>query len=682
MKRRTPAFFAAAAVLSSAALYGACGGGGSETSTSASTGTPGGTGGSAGSAGMGGDTGAGGTIFTDGGIAQFESIAIEPQNAVIEVLNGVLPAPVGFQAFGVTTNGEKVPITGGAWSFDRFDVASINPATGELSATGFVGGSGTVTYKDPSQQTGTSKATIKLHYVSDPGGLAPTSKPAFDIAAAPDMAMALLYPYDKTVFPRGLTGPVVQWNGGNPGDIYYIRASSPTFLFEGYSNVPPPSRYAFPTDSADIWKKLTDSTTGDITFSVQRFDGAVAYLPKTTTWSIAPANLTGYIYYWEVNQGNVVRLSPGGSGPELFLQKPAGVTCVACHSVSKDGSRLVASFHGGYSPWGTFDAKTGASLFATDASSGFQAISPNGSHVLWRHWNDAAFNGTGYMSLSTFDSNVELAQLSVGAGQPSHPAWSGDAGKIAFSVRTDGNGLNFADSTLWITDVDLVTNSFANTKKIVDNDPTRPAVTFPTFSADSKWIAFERSTQAQSRFAQAEIWLTNLDGSMQMPLGATNGVGALQGEQLSASYEPTFMPVSAGGYFWLVVVSERQYGNTLTNTDPASRVKQLWVSAIDANPVAGQDPSHPAFWLPGQSLDNQNMRGEWALSPCKKIGETCAAGYDCCDGFCHDDGTGNQVCSDKPGACSLIGEACTTAADCCSKNAICAGGFCAEKDPT
>jgi hypothetical protein len=626
--------------------------------------------------------GSGGTIFTDGGLAQFESIAIEPADAVIEIVNGVLPAPITFKALGVTTNGEKVPISGGAWSFDRFDVASINTATGELSATGFVGGIGNVTYKDPSQQTATAKVTVKLRFISDPGNLAPTSKPAFDVAAANDPAMALLYPYNKTVFPRGLAGPTIQWNGGNPGDIYYIRATSPTFAFEGYSQVPPPSRYVFPQDVADIWKKLTDSTTGDINFTIQRYDGAVAYLPVTQTWTIAPANLTGYIYYWEVNNGNVVRIAPGATAPEDFIQKPAGVGCVACHSVSKDGSRLVASFHGGYSPWGTFDAKTGAALFASDSSSGFQAISPNGSHVLWRHWNDGAFNGTGFLSLSTFDSTTELAQLNPGVGQPSHPAWAGDATKIAFSVRTDGQGLVFTQSTLWITDVDLGTNTFANTKMIVPNDAVRPTVTFPTFSADSKWIAFERATSAQSRGAQGEIWLTNLDGSIQMPLDATNGVGALVGEQLSASYEPTFMPVSAGGYFWLVVVSERQYGNTLTDTNPATRRKQLWVSAIDANPVAGQDPSHPGFWLPGQGLDNQNMRGEWALSPCKKIGEGCAAGYECCDGFCHDDGAGNQVCSDKPGACSLIGEACTSAGDCCDPTAICSGGFCAKKDPT
>ena len=627
-----------------------------------------------------GATGSGGDLLTGGNNpGTVVSIAIEPQDPVVEVIDGAIPGPLAFSGVGTTMGGGTVPVTG-TWSFNRYDVANIDPGTGAFTASGLVGGTGTVTLK-VGALTATTSATVKLHVTSDPEAIDPGIKGSFGAAVDPDPSLALLYPYDKTVFPRGLAGPVIQWNGGNPGDVYYVHAKSPTFELESWSTVPPPSRYAFPAAPVDVWKKLTDSTVGDITVDIQRYDGQKAYLAKTQTWSIAPANLAGTIYYWEVNNGNVVRIKPGDTQPESFLQKPPGVTCVACHSVSKDGSRIVASFHGGWSPWGTFDAATGGSLYSSGISSGFEAISPNGSHVLWRHWSDGSFNSTGYLSLSTYDNSAELAQLNPGGGAPSHPAWSGDATKIAFSVRTDGNGLDFTQSTLWITTVDLANPSFSGTQMIVANDGARPTVTFPTFSPDSKWIAFERSTQARSRGALGEIWLTNLDGSVQMPLDATNGVGALQGEQLSASYEPTFNPVSVGGYFWLVIVSERVYGNTLTDTNPNTRRKQLWVTAIDASPVAGQDPSHPAFWLPGQGLDNQNMRGEWALSPCKQIGETCTAGYDCCDGFCHDDGMGNLTCSDQPGGCAGEGEACQTAADCCDPASTCTGGFCAPEVP-
>jgi len=673
MKKRL-LIFLAVPLASSLVFLGASCGGGDGAGGSASTGT------SSGGAGAGGN-GDGGGVITTGGQSEVVSIEITPANPTIEVLNGAVPASLPFVAKGTTAAGEQVDVVG-TWSYDRYDVGVINSATGSFSATGLLGGAGTVTFKALNNVTGTTTATVKLHLTDDPELIDPAIKGSFGTATDADPALALVYPYDKTVFPRGLSGPTLQWNGGGALDIYYVHATSPTFEFEGWRTVPPKSRYDFPTVPVDVWRKLTDSTTGDITLSIQRWDGATAYLPKSQTWKIASANLTGTIYFWEVNNGNVVRLKPGDSAPENFLTKPPGVTCVACHSVSKDGSKIVASFHGGYSPWGTFDAATGESLYSTDLSSGFQAISPNGSHVLWRHWNSGSFGTAGALTLSTFDNSASLAELNPGGGAPSHPAWSTDGAKIAFSVRTDGNGLDFTQSTLWVTDVDLVNPAFSSTAMIVANDAQRPTVTFPTFSPDSKWIAFERATQARSRGALSQIWMTNTDGSVQFPLDATNGVGAITGDaQLNASYEPTFMPVAAGGYFWLVVVSERIYGNILEDTNVNSRRKQLWVTAIDANPVAGQDPSHPAFWLPGQETTNQNMRGEWSLSPCKDIGEGCTAGFECCDGFCHDDGSGNFVCSDEPGRCSQTGEACETAADCCKEGATCVGGFCADDVP-
>lgn len=669
--------FGAAVLVVAGLLPVACGGGGTGAS---GAGAPGG-GGSTSSGSSSSSSGTGGDIFLDGGTNPVVSVVIEPADVTIEVLNGVV-SPQAYIAKGLTKDGDPADASGGQWSFDRPDVAAMNAGTGLLTPTALAGGKGTVTYKLGSIVASTS-VSVKLHYTHDPENVDPAIKGQLGQASTPDPAMVMLYPYDKTVFPRGLTGPTLQWNGGNPGDVYYIHASSPTFEFEAWRTVPPPSRYDFPAVDVDIWKKLTDSTVGDISISVQRHDGAQPYLPVTRTWSIAPANLTGTIYFWEVNSGNVVRLKPGDKQPEDFLQKPGGVGCVACHSVSKNGSTLVASFNGSASPWGTFDLGNGSSYFVygTDPNngpmgSGFQAIDPKGTHVLWGQSRQ-----TTYLSLSPFNAGMEVAQLNPGAGWPVHPAWSSDGTKIAFATRTDGNWLDFNNSTLWVTDVDLAQPSFANTHQIVANDASRPSVTFPTWTPDSKWIAFERSTQARSRGALSDIWMVQADGSNPVALDNANGALLLQGAEASSTYEPTFMPVAAGGYFWLVVVAERRYGNTLTDLNPASRYKQLWVSAIDANPLPGQDPSHPAFWLPGQELDNNNMRGEWALSPCKMIGESCSAGYDCCAGFCHDDGMGNLTCTDQGGSCSLIGEACKAASDCCDESALCINGFCANNQP-
>jgi hypothetical protein len=608
---------------------------------------------------------------TDTGDDPIVEVQIDPLDAVITVIDGVIPPATQYTAIGITEGGKQVPIAG-SWKYDKLDVANIGGQSGALLATGLGGGKGTVEFDGPGPLGATTTATVKLQFTSEPNPVDPGVKDGFGMAVTPDPTLTLLYPYDKTVFPRGLTGPTLQWNGGNPGDLYYIHAYSEFFDFKAYTAVPPPSRYDWPLMPADVWLKLTASTEGPVTLDIQRYDGVQYYLAKTQTWTIAPANLAGAVYYWEVNNGNVVRLNIGDSAPQPFIQKPPGVTCVACHSVSKDGSRIAAAFHGGYSPWATIDAASGQVLYFPNLASGFEAISPNGSHVLWGQSDE-----TGILKLTTFDNAAVLAQLTTPGGKPVHPAWSGDGNKIAFARKTDGNWLDFNHSELWITTVDLMNASFADTKQIVAPNEL-PTTTFPTFTPDSNWIAFNRSNQARTRAAVTEVWITNIDGSANMRLDQANGLGIIEPAQAQTSYEPTFLPVSIGGYFWLIIGSERKYGNTLTDVNPNSRRKQLWVTAIDANIQPGVDPSHPAFWLPGQELNNSNMRGEFTLAPCKQLGEGCEAGFDCCAGFCYESEEGQPpTCNDMPDTCSHLGDACDTDADCCEGEGTCIGGFCA-----
>jgi hypothetical protein len=138
---------------------------------------------------------------------------------------------------------------------------------------------------------------------------------------------------------------------------------------------------------------------------------------------------------------------------------------------------------------------------------------------------------------------------------------------------------------------------------------------------------------------------------------------------------------------WVVFVSPRDYGNRMQATTDATidNRKQLWVAAVDVNPEPGKDPSHPAFWLPGQDLATINMSGYWALEPCKQNGLDCNDGYECCTGFCRDQGDGTFKCVPPPtNECSKTGEKCSTVADCCPQPGSkieCIGGFCALKGP-
>ena len=54
-------------------------------------------------------------------------------------------------------------------------------------------------------------------------------------ATAPDASVVWAYPYDGTVWPRGLLSPNLQWNGGAATDDYYVHIVSSTFELQDFA---------------------------------------------------------------------------------------------------------------------------------------------------------------------------------------------------------------------------------------------------------------------------------------------------------------------------------------------------------------------------------------------------------------------------------------------------------------
>ncbi len=679
-------------------------------------GVAGNTGGSVGTGGSsasgGGGTGADSGLIFDGPQSEIESLSVEPASAVIDVLNGT-STPAQFKAVGKLKGGGTTAVSA-TWSFDRLDLGLISPAA-SLKAHGNKGGSGTVT-ATYGALTATASATINLKFEDDTANLPQSDKDKFKTPDA-NPSGTLHYPYDQTVFARGILAPELMWSGGGAGDKYKLEIADKSVTLTAYFSADPPSRFSM---KKEWWTALTESSDGSpVSVKVSRLDAAgAAHQAMSQSWTIAPGNLRGTIYYWAVNTGTLMKIAPGASspvavfdpGPANQLGSPApanyngtqppwesggnGKRCVACHTVSKDGSTLATVFEktgSTASPWGTIDLTQSTppvvQISSYTSTTIYLALSPDGAYAVHNDLNMS-------MHLANAKTGAAVASALDGiADKVCDPVFSPDGKLLAFSSNVTGAyPVEFTRADLDVFEFDQNTLTFSNRKNIVNG--ANLAIAFPSFSPDSKWILYQKGDYSRAKYGAGnnltghnKLYIADVAKQVgEIELSAASGTSLPAKDQLR-SYQPTVNPVAVGGYIWVVFFSPRDYGNRMQSTSDSTTEnrKQLWVSAVDLNPQPGKDPSHPAFWLPGQDLSTINMSGYWALEPCKQNGLECNEGYECCTGFCRDQGDGTFKCVPPPtNQCALVGEKCTTVADCClppGSKIQCIGGFCALPGP-
>lgn len=624
-----------------------------------------------------------GSIFGNNDVV---SIKIDPPMAAIEVLNGVQAS----QAFTVTATfrdmtsaplGKDV-----SWKSNNFPVGNID-GTGRYTTTGMTGGGVTVTATYKALKA-SAQLDVKIHTQVNPGNVGGAAQTGLKGATVKDAVATWAYPYDGTVFPRGLLAPPLMWMGGAAADSYYVHLTSQYFELESFTNAPPPAAFNF---TAADWDKFTSSTGGAAALKVARFDGTKATVLADHKWTVAPGSMRGTIYYWANNQGRVMRIKPGAATPEDFSAAtfataigngtvPNASCTMTCHTVSADGSTLVS---GGDSLGGTYDLLTNTIKFDTGGGAGsaqkrtwaMPAVSPNGKYIVE---NSSALPGPPGASDGLFQSadGARVQNSGLDGAHLGMPAFAPDGTLLAY--------VDMANGGLAAYNFDLPGGKASNPHPLVPKGAGNE-IAFPSVTPDAKGIIYHRGPLDTRNGAGDLFFASAMTAGQEVRLAKLDGDGypfAAGARDLALNYEPTFAPVASGGYFWVVFTSRRTYGNALTGG--ATVVKQLWVAAIDQNPIAGQDPSHPPFRLPGQDISSVNMRGYWALDPCKGDGQGCASGTECCGGYC--DGTvdaGAPVCRSSQSQCSQVGDRCNANADCCnsSTGVTCINHVCSEPPP-
>lgn len=727
-----------------------------------------------------GGTDGGGGGASDAATDALGTLVVTPPTATITVtiVNGVLTAPP--QPFTASYNGAQVPAT---WLFDRGELGDVD-ANGVFTANGKNVGEGTLTARYGARE-GTAKVKVVLTQsqngaptysggqpdagASPFGGLGGVGGEPLGGAVDPAIVTKLkgtptppanaqelgfLYPYDKTVWPRGLLPPLLMWQSSfTDANAVYVKLSQSNYTFEGtyvLSGSNDAKRRVRLQD--DAWKTATQGNLGDdlkLEVRVHRANGTVIG-PITRAWKIAPGVLKGTVYYNSYDSqvttgggaenGGVIAIKPRSPEPTLAIPYMAN-KCHVCHTVSADGSTLFVqdgkvNFNGGgddYRNGASYDLTKnpiprteylGASTAAQNRKFVWSGPYPDGSFALV----SSRFAREAYLETDAklFDraSGTEVPATGLSAVTSAvTPAFSPDGRKVVFNFWegpgaggvTAGAGRSLAvfDFTCGAPAgstkcANGAAHTFSGLREIYKDATKYPG--WPSFLPDGKAVVFHNTVQGGSCGpgtidrnsllncqlttwfnAKAELWIAK-DGATQSArrLDALNGVGiglptnGNHPDDSQVNYQPTVNPVPSGGYYWAVFTSRRIYGNLLTGAQDNGAQKKLWVAAIDINGAANADPSHPAFYLPGQELGAGNSRGFWVVDPCKANGNSCETGDECCNGFCRKDPDGGGlVCQDKPPGtvCVQEFEKCTVDADCCDPNFKCIAGKCSRPDP-
>src|SRR5689334_5979528 len=178
-----------------------------------------------------------------------------------------------------------------------------------------------------------------------------------------------LYPYDGTVFPRGILAPALMWDGA-PADSVYVHIQGPSFEYKGCLKPTADGQVQLPEDVWTAAGVLTKGGSDPYLVELSAMQGGAVKGPISEHLTIAQATIKGSIYYNSYSSklaaaamamnmpagglGGLFGMPPGLSGGVVLRIPPGGTAevftssqnCNGCHSVSANGSRLLAQMIG------------------------------------------------------------------------------------------------------------------------------------------------------------------------------------------------------------------------------------------------------------------------------------------------------------------------------------------------
>jgi hypothetical protein len=582
-----------------------------------------------------------------GDLAGLTAVRIDPADLTLDS-SPTQPATYAYKAFGTFPDGEKEITNLVMFYPDNTAVGGFTQALFQASA-----GQGGDTHINV-QANGVSatahllvrlNATVKVDPAAGMGTPLPAD-PSTSFHGTPSAARAptLVYPNNGVILPPNIQALEVHWQPGSAQNtLFQLAFQSNTLNVTTYTRCGQMVNggCVFALDP-NTYSYVANSSAGGqpVNLTVSGSDDAGTGFGQSAKFQVqfSQENVNGGLYYWTVS-GNtgIMRVDFGATTikPTLFLSPSQNnfPTCVGCHAISRDGTKMVSSLGGqgdGRLVYIANMAAAPAQLLtlngtATQSSTNhiqFASFNPDGSRFVsvYADTNQAPEMNTLFMHDGT--SGLRLPSESVVLTyEPDHPDWSPSGSTIAFSHV----GIHQTSQRPFNCGLDVIQRSGSGwgTPSTVVPIVSGKSRYNPNFAPDSSFFTFSESTCPNGNNTDADCdgdsdssattWaVLPRAGATPVHLARAGSPGVMDGTQtkLSDTY-PRFSPFQqkqgSGRLFWVTISSTRKGGLR----DPGSN-RWLWMFAVDPDKVAaGQDGSYPAFFLPFQDLATSNHIGQW-----------------------------------------------------------------------
>jgi len=532
-------------------------------------------------------------------------LVVTPESIAIDVINGVA-VEQPYTAVLHYENGTEVDVT------DSTSFIVAEAAVGYFDGTTLVAngaGRGTIvaTHGD-AQAMATVEVFARDVRVGD--GVDPSVPGLFDAATDdPARAATIVYPSDGTIVPPNLGDFDLHWRDASGSDVFELSMSSYYAEVRVYVAVDA-SAGAWIAFLVQEWSRVAHSEIGatidvavrGLTFASPATSSKAEIVVRTSRHDIL-----GGLYYWAAaNAGGAEGIfrhdlgRPGEPAEEFYTsnQTPGG-RCVACHALSRDGTRMAVTYDGGDGGANVLDVASRTTMMPSETAWNFAAFNRDGSKLLTV--------SRGVLTLRDPETGAVIATPAV-SGASSHPDFAPQGDRVVY-VRegTPGSDWSFSRGSLVTRSFDDATDTFGAETALVTSAGENNY--YPSLSPDGQWVLFNRSAEGSYNAASAELWVVKVDGSVgPIKLDASNIGPALTNSWARwAPFEATYGP-SEEPIFWLTFSSKRDFGVRLVGVGRP----QLWMTPFfPARAAAGVDPTAPAFRLPFQDLQSNNHIAQW-----------------------------------------------------------------------